>query len=43
MQEQNPDLLKKAHRHQMILYAVMILFAVLPLVLIWLKRHGAFN
>jgi hypothetical protein len=43
MQEPNPELLKKAQRHQVILYVVMIVFAVLPLVLIWLKRRGAFN
>jgi hypothetical protein len=43
MQEQNPEVLKKAHRHQMILYGVMILFALLPFVLLWLKRRGAFN
>jgi len=41
--EQDPILLKKAHRAQMILYGVMILFAVLPLLLLWLQRHGAFK
>jgi len=43
MQEPNPELLKKAHRHTMILYAVMIFFVLLPFLLIWLKRRGAFN
>ena len=43
MEEQSPEVLKKAHRHQMILYGVMILFALLPFVLLWLKRRGAFN
>lgn len=42
MEEPNPDVLKRAHRHQMILYGVMILFALIPFVLIlWLKHHGA--
>jgi hypothetical protein len=43
MQEQDPELMKKAHRAQIILYAVMIVFAILPLVLLWLKRRGAFK
>ena len=41
--DQNPELVKKAQRAQMILYGVMIIFAVLPFVLLWLKRRGAFN
>lgn len=43
MQEQDPELMKKAQRAQIILYGVMIIFAVLPFVLLWLKRRGAFN
>jgi hypothetical protein len=43
MQEQDPELMKKAHRAQIILYVVMIVFAILPLVLLWLKRGGAFK
>jgi hypothetical protein len=41
--EQDPTLMKKAQRAQMILYGVMILFAVLPFLLLWLQRRGAFN
>lgn len=41
--EQDPELAKKAHRAQMILYGVMLLFAILPFVLLWLQRRGAFN
>ncbi len=41
--EQDPALSKKAQRAQMILYGVMILFAVLPFVILWLQRRGAFN
>jgi len=43
VEEQNPELSKKAQRAQLILYGVMILFAILPFVLLWLKRRGAFN
>ena len=43
MQEQDPELMKKAQRAQFILYGVMLLFLVLPFVLLWLKRRGAFN
>jgi len=43
MQEQDPEIMKKAHRAQMILYAVMIFFAILPFLVLWLKRRGAFN
>ena len=43
MQEQDPEMIKKAHRAQMILYGVMIFFVVLPFLLLWLKRRGAFN
>jgi hypothetical protein len=42
MEEPNPDVLKRAQRHQMIIYGVMILFALLPFVIIFLsRRHGA--
>ncbi len=41
--EQDPEMMKKAHRAQMILYGVMILFALLPFLILWLKRRGAFN
>jgi len=41
--DQDPELMKKAQRAQIILYGVMILFAVLPFILLWLKRRGAFN
>ncbi|HEY4300307.1 MAG TPA: hypothetical protein VGM73_05510 [Candidatus Didemnitutus sp.] len=41
MEEPNPEVLKRAQRHQIILYGVMILFVVAPLVIIlWLRRHG---
>jgi hypothetical protein len=43
MQEPTPELLKKAHRAQMILYGVTILCALLPLLLFWLKRRGVFH
>jgi hypothetical protein len=43
MSEQDPELAKKAHRAQMILYGVMILFAILPFVLLWLMKRGFFN
>jgi len=43
MPETDPELQKKAHRAQLILYGVMVFFAVLPFVLLWLKRRGAFN
>jgi cytochrome c1 len=43
MSERDPELEKKAHRAQMILYGVMIFFLVLPFVLLWLKKRGAFN
>jgi hypothetical protein len=39
----DPETMKKAHRAQMILYGVMIFFAILPFILLWLKRRGAFN
>jgi hypothetical protein len=42
-QEQDPEVMKKAQRAQMILYGVMLFFAVLPFVLLWLKKRGAFN
>jgi len=43
MPEPDPELMKKAQRAQMILYGVMLFFAVLPFVLLWLKKRGAFN
>ena len=43
MSETDPELEKKAHRAQMILYAVMILFLVLPFFLLWLKKKGVLN
>ena len=43
MSEKDPELEKKAHRAQMILYGVMILFLVLPFVLLWLKNRGVFG
>ena len=39
----DPELIKKAHRAQMILYGVMIFFTVLPFLLLWLIRRGAFK
>lgn len=43
MSEQDPELARKAQRAQFILYGVMVFFIVLPFVLLWLKRRGAFN
>lgn len=43
MSEPDPELAKKAARAQFILYAVMVFFVVLPFLLLWLKRRGAFN
>jgi hypothetical protein len=43
MDEPDPELVKKAHRAQMILYGIMILFLILPFVLLWLKNRGVFN
>lgn len=43
MEELDPELQKKAHRAQLILYAVMIFLGVLPFVLLWLKNRGVFN
>ena len=43
MSESDPELEKKAHRAQMILYGVMIFFLVLPFVVLWLKNRGVFN
>jgi cytochrome c1 len=43
MPEPDPETMKKAHRAQMILYGVMIFFAVLPFIVLWLKRRGSFN
>jgi hypothetical protein len=39
----DPELEKKAHRAQMILYGVMIFFLILPFVLLWLKNRGLFG
>ena len=43
MSETDPELEKKAHRAQMILYGVMVLFALLPFVLLWMKNKGIFG
>ena len=40
MEEQDPELMKKAQRAQFILYGVMILFLVLPFVVLWWLRRG---
>ena len=41
--EKDPELEKKAHRAQMILYGVMIFFTILPFILLWLKNRGVFG
>ena len=43
MSESDPELEKKAHRAQMILYGVMILLLILPFVLLWMKNKGIFG
>lgn len=43
MDEQDPELEKKARRAQTILYAVMIFFVILPFILLWLKNRGVFG
>jgi hypothetical protein len=43
MEEQDPELMKKAQRAQYILYGVMILFLIIPFVLLWLIRRGTFE
>jgi hypothetical protein len=43
MNEADPELEKKAHRAQLILYGVMILFLILPFVLLWMKNKGVFR
>ena len=43
MSETDPELEKKTHRAQMILYGVMIFFLVLPFVLLWLRNRGVFK
>ena len=43
MDEVDPELQKKAHRAQMILYGVMIFFGVLPFILLWMINHGVFK
>lgn len=41
MEEQDPELMKKAQRAQFILYGVMILFLILPFVVLWFLRRGS--
>ncbi|MFI5336905.1 MAG: hypothetical protein ACHQ5A_08980 [Opitutales bacterium] len=41
--EQDPELMKKASRTQLILYGVMILFVLLPFLMLWLQRRGVFH
>jgi len=41
--ETDPELAKKAHRAQLILYGVMIFLGLLPFVLLWLKNKGVFS
>ncbi len=43
MEPPDPELEKKAHRAQMILYGVMIIFLVLPFFLLWLINKGVFK
>ena len=43
MEPPDPKLEKKAHRAQMILYGVMILFLALPFFLLWLINKGVFK
>jgi hypothetical protein len=43
MSETDPELEKKAHRAQMILYGVMLFFVVLPFILLWMKKRGVFG
>ncbi|WP_438482473.1 hypothetical protein [Oleiharenicola lentus] len=43
MEERNPELEKKASRAQWILYGFMLFFAVLPFVVLWMKKKGLFN
>lgn len=43
VEEQDPELKRKAERAQMILYGVMILFLIIPFVLLWLMRRGTFD
>lgn len=43
MSDVDPELEKKGHRAQMILYGVMILFLILPFLTLWLKNRGVFN
>lgn len=40
MEEQDPELTKKAQRAQWILYGVMLLFLVIPFVVLWWLRRG---
>lgn len=40
MEEQDPELMKKAQRAQWILYGVMLLFLVVPFVVLWWLRRG---
>lgn len=43
MEEQDPEMKRKAERAQWILYGVMLLFLVIPFVLLWLIRRGTFE
>jgi hypothetical protein len=43
MEPPDPELEKKAHRAQMILYGVMIIFLILPFFLLWLINKGVFK
>lgn len=42
-EQQDPELTRKAHRAQMILYGVMLLFLIIPFVLLWMIRQGVFE
>jgi len=40
MPETDPEVEKRARRHLVILYGVMVFFLVLPFVVYWLKRRS---
>jgi len=40
MEEQDPELKKKAERAQWILYGVMLVFLVVPFVVLWFLRRA---
>lgn len=40
MEEQDPEMMRKAQRAQWILYGVMLLFLVVPFVVLWWLRRG---